>query len=83
VTEMAVDKSDGANAKWPKELAWAFAAHRSFMSYVASVVEVEVNDKGEIRIPRVDTVVDAGTIVNPELVRLNLKALRCSERASR
>jgi isoquinoline 1-oxidoreductase beta subunit len=49
------------------------AAHRSFMSYVASVVEVEVNDKGEIRIPRVDTVVDAGTIVNPELVRLQFE----------
>jgi len=45
------------------------AAHRSFLTYVASVVEVEVNDQGELRIPRVDTVVDAGTVANPEITR--------------
>jgi isoquinoline 1-oxidoreductase subunit beta len=33
------------------------------------VVEVEVNDQGEVRIPRVDTVLDAGLIVNPEATR--------------
>src|SRR6185312_13053199 len=45
------------------------AAHRSFLTYVATVVEVEVNDQGGIRIPRVDTVVDAGLVVNPEATR--------------
>jgi isoquinoline 1-oxidoreductase beta subunit len=45
------------------------AAHRSFNSYVASVVEVEVDSKGQVRIPRVEQVVDAGTIVNPDRVR--------------
>ena len=30
------------------------------------MVEVEVNDKGPLRIPRVDTAVDAGLIVNSE-----------------
>ena len=45
------------------------AAHRSFNSYVASVVEVEVDAKGQVRIPRVEQVVDAGTIVNPDRVR--------------
>jgi CO/xanthine dehydrogenase Mo-binding subunit len=28
------------------------------LTYVATVVEVEVNDEGEVRIPRVDTVLD-------------------------
>ncbi|HYR46810.1 MAG TPA: molybdopterin cofactor-binding domain-containing protein, partial [Thermoanaerobaculia bacterium] len=41
----------------------------SFLTYVATVVEVEVNDQGEVRIPRVDTVLDAGLIVNPEATR--------------
>jgi len=36
---------------------------------VATVVEVEVNDRGEVRIPRVDMVVDAGLVVNPESTR--------------
>jgi isoquinoline 1-oxidoreductase beta subunit len=39
------------------------------LSYVATVVEVEVNDQGEVRIPRVDTVLDAGLVVNPEATR--------------
>ncbi len=49
--------------------ALGFAAHRSFLTYVATVVEVEVNDHGEIRIARVDTVLDAGLVVNPEATR--------------
>ena len=38
--------------------------HRSFFTYVATVVEVEVDRKGGIRIPQIDTVVDAGKVVN-------------------
>ena len=44
-------------------------AARSFTSYVASVVEVEVDGQGRVRIPRVIQVVDAGTVVNPDRVR--------------
>ncbi len=36
---------------------------------MATVVQVEVNDQGELRIPRVDTAVDAGLVVNPEATR--------------
>jgi isoquinoline 1-oxidoreductase beta subunit len=36
---------------------------------VATAVEVEVNDKGVLRIPAVHTAVDAGTVVSPETVR--------------
>ena len=45
------------------------AVHRSFLTYVATVVEVEVDDKGEVKIPAVHTAVDAGLVVNPEATR--------------
>ncbi|MBU3023206.1 xanthine dehydrogenase family protein molybdopterin-binding subunit [Aestuariibacter sp. A3R04] len=45
------------------------AAHRSFLTYVATVVEVEVKEDGSWSIPNVFTAIDAGTIVNPEHVK--------------
>ena len=39
------------------------------LTYVAAVVEVEVDDKGRVRIPRVDIALDAGTIINPDRVK--------------
>ena len=59
----------GESANTAREVASGIAAHRSFLTYVATVVEVEVNDQGEVRIPRVDTVLDAGLVVNPEATR--------------
>jgi isoquinoline 1-oxidoreductase beta subunit len=73
VTEMAAEKAGWGKRKMATGTGLGIAAHRSFLSYVANVVEVEINDKGDIRIPRVDTVVDAGTVVNPELVRLQFE----------
>jgi isoquinoline 1-oxidoreductase subunit beta len=69
VIEMVADKSNWAKKKSVKGHGFGFAAHRSFLTYVATVVEVEVGDDGEIRIPRVDTAVDAGIVVNPEATR--------------
>ena len=43
------------------------------MSYIATVVEVEVDDKGNITVPRVDTAVDCGFCVNPERVRSQIE----------
>jgi len=43
--------------------------HRSFLTYVATVVQVQVDDAGKVRVNRVDTALDAGTIVNPETIR--------------
>jgi isoquinoline 1-oxidoreductase beta subunit len=45
------------------------AVHRSFLSYVGTVVEVAVDAQGNVTIPRVDTVVDAGTTISPERIR--------------
>jgi isoquinoline 1-oxidoreductase subunit beta len=69
VIEMAAEKAAWGKRKLGKGAGMGIAAHRSFLTYVASVVEVEVHDDGEIRIPRVETVVDAGTVVNPESTR--------------
>src|ERR1700675_1090920 len=69
VTEMVAEKAEWGKRKPGKGVGLGIAAHRSFLTYVATVVEVEVNDQGEIRIPRVDTVLDAGLIVNPEAPR--------------
>jgi isoquinoline 1-oxidoreductase beta subunit len=69
VTEMVAEKSGWGKRKHGKGTGIGIAAHRSFLTYVATVVEVEVNDRGEVRIPRVDTVLDAGLVVNPEATR--------------
>ncbi|MDQ3013311.1 MAG: molybdopterin-dependent oxidoreductase, partial [Acidobacteriota bacterium] len=52
-----------------KGRALGIAAHRSFLSYVATVVEIEVDNNGKVRIPRVDMAVDVGTVINPDRVR--------------
>jgi isoquinoline 1-oxidoreductase beta subunit len=69
VIEMVADKSGWGGKKSGKGHGFGFAAHRSFLTYAATVVEVEMSDDGEIRIPRVDTAVDAGLVVNPEATR--------------
>jgi len=66
VIELAAEQSGWGKRKSVKGHGFGIAAHRSFLTYVATVVEVEVNGQGEIKIPRVDTVVDAGLVVNPE-----------------
>lgn len=69
VTELVIEKSGWANKKSTKGHGFGIAAHRSFLTYVATVVEVEVDDQGDIQIPRVDTALDAGLVVNPEITR--------------
>ena len=69
VIELVADKSGWGKRKLPKGHALGIAAHRSFLTYVATVVEVAVAADGKISIPRVDTAVDAGMIVSPDRVR--------------
>jgi isoquinoline 1-oxidoreductase beta subunit len=45
------------------------AVHRSFLTYVAVVAHVRVNDRGGLVIPRVDIAADAGFVANPERTR--------------
>jgi isoquinoline 1-oxidoreductase beta subunit len=69
VIEMAAEKSGWANKRSGNGRGLGIAAHRSFLTYVVSVVEVEVDDKNNVRIPHVWTAVDLGTTINPETVR--------------
>ncbi|AVJ29169.1 xanthine dehydrogenase family protein molybdopterin-binding subunit [Achromobacter spanius] len=45
----------------------------SFMSYTATVVEVAVDDKGEIRVVAVDMAMDCGPQINPERIRAQME----------
>jgi len=49
------------------------AAHRSFLTYVASVVQVVVDKDGNLSVPRVDTAIDCGFHVNPERIRSQIE----------
>lgn len=69
VIELAAEKSEWARRPAAPGRALGIAAHCSFLSYVAAVVEVEVNARGQVKIPRVDIAVDAGTVVSPDRVR--------------
>ncbi|MGB9368512.1 MAG: molybdopterin cofactor-binding domain-containing protein [Xanthobacteraceae bacterium] len=72
VAELAAERA-GWGRQLPKGRGLGIAAHRAFVSYIATVVEVEVDDKGNITVPRVDTAVDCGFCVNPERVRSQIE----------
>ncbi len=69
VVELAAEKSGWGNKKSGNGRGYGIAVHRSFLSYVAVVVEVEAGANGRVTIPRVDVAVDAGTIVSPDRVK--------------
>jgi len=68
VIETVCDKA-GWGGNLPKGRGWGLAAHYSFVTYVATIVQVAVADDGKIRVPRVDIAVDCGPQVNPERIR--------------
>jgi isoquinoline 1-oxidoreductase beta subunit len=49
------------------------AAHRSFLSYVATVIDVSFNAANELTIHDVYTVVDCGLAVNPDRVKAQME----------
>jgi isoquinoline 1-oxidoreductase beta subunit len=66
VLHAVAEQSGWAKFKASKGHALGVAVHRSFLTYVATVVEVVVDSDGKVKIPRVDTVVDAGLVVHPD-----------------
>jgi len=68
VTETVAERSGWANKKSNKRPI-GFAAHRSFLTYAAAVVELDIGSDGKIRIPRVDIAVDCGPVINPDRVK--------------
>lgn len=69
VAELAAEKANWGKFKSGNGRGMGIAVHRSFLTYVATVVEVEVDNTGAVRIPNVYTAVDAGIVANPDMVR--------------
>lgn len=72
VVEIAAEKA-GWGRKLPKGQGMGIAVQRSFLTYVATVVQVAVDDKGNVSVPRVDTAIDAGFTINPERIRSQIE----------
>ena len=55
-------------ANWGRQMApgtgLGIAVHRSFLTYVATVIEVAVNQNGQLAIPGIWVAADAGTVIN-------------------
>jgi isoquinoline 1-oxidoreductase subunit beta len=72
VVELAAREA-GWGKTLPKGGGQGIAVAYSFVTYVAAVVEVAVNEKGELTIPRVDMAVDCGAQINPDRVRSQME----------
>jgi len=68
VVQLAAERSGWGKQKLGNGFGMGIAVHRSFLTYVATVVQAEVKDN-KVTIQQVDTALDAGTIVNPTTVR--------------
>jgi isoquinoline 1-oxidoreductase beta subunit len=69
VVTLAAEKSGWGKRKNGNGFGMGIAVHRSFLTYAASVAQVHIDDAGKVHIDRVDQALDAGTVVNPEMVR--------------
>jgi isoquinoline 1-oxidoreductase subunit beta len=72
VIETAAQQA-GWGRKLPAGQGLGIAAHYSFVTYVAAVVQAAVNEKGEIAIPRIDVALDCGAQINPDRVRSQIE----------
>lgn len=72
VAEKAAEMA-GWGRNVPKGHGLGIAVHRSFLSYIATVVEVKVGEDGSLAIPGVWLAVDAGTVINPRHVRAQME----------
>jgi len=72
VVEVVADKGGWGRAV-PKGHGLGIAVHRSFVSYVATIVEASVGEKGKLTVHQVDTAIDCGTFVNPERIQSQIE----------
>jgi isoquinoline 1-oxidoreductase subunit beta len=69
VLQTVAEKSDWGKKKQGNGFGMGLAMHRSFLTYAATVAQVHIDDAGKVHIQRVDSALDAGTVVNPEMAR--------------
>ena len=72
VIELAMEKSTWGT-RLPAGRGRGIAMHRSFLTYVAMVVEADVAADGTVTVPRATVAVDAGFIVNPDRARAQME----------
>jgi isoquinoline 1-oxidoreductase beta subunit len=72
VLKVAADQI-GWGRQMPKGHGLGIAVHRSFLTYVATAIEVAIDDQGNLTIPQVDTAIDCGFPVNPERIRSQIE----------
>src|SRR5450432_363224 len=72
VLDLAAKKADWG-AKLPAGVGRGIAAHFSFDSYVAQVVEASVEKNGLVRVHRVVCAVDCGLVINPDTVKAQIE----------
>ena len=72
VVQLAAEKS-GWGGPLPKGRGRGIAVHRSFLSYIAMVVEVEVLPNGTVLVPKATVAVDAGFVANPDRARAQME----------
>ena len=72
VVQLAAEQS-GWGSSLPRGKGRGIAMHRSFLSYVATVVEVEVLPDGTVLVPRATVAIDAGFVANPDRVKAQME----------
>jgi isoquinoline 1-oxidoreductase subunit beta len=69
---LAADKA-GWGAPLPPRHGRGVSAQISFASFIATIAHVEVGEDGDVRLHRLTTAVDTGTVVNPDTVVAQLQ----------
>jgi len=72
VIELAADKAGWGRSLPPGE-GLGIAAHRSFVTYIATVVHVKVGDDGTVQVPETHVAIDCGFVANPERVQSQMQ----------
>jgi isoquinoline 1-oxidoreductase beta subunit len=70
--DLAASKA-GWGSPLPARTGRGVAAQGAFGSFIATVAEVEVDEKGEVHVHRIVSAVDTGIVVNPDTVVAQLQ----------
>jgi isoquinoline 1-oxidoreductase beta subunit len=68
-----VAEKSGWGQKLPARVGRGVCVQPSFASFIATVVEAEIDDVGEIALRRITSVVDTGIAVNPDTVKAQIE----------
>jgi isoquinoline 1-oxidoreductase beta subunit len=70
--DLAAEKSNWGQPL-PPRVGRGVSVQPSFGSFIATVVEAEVDEQGEVHLHRITTAVDTGIAVNPDTIRAQLE----------